>query len=291
MPGTVPRSTVLIAGCGYVGSALAARLVSNGHTVHGLRRRPMGMPGDVHAIAADLLDPDLANVLPDDIDRVVYAAGASGFNKEAYQAAYVDGLRNLLKALRAHGSPVKRVAFTSSTGVYGQQDGEWVDEDSPAEPQGFSGQYIREGERLLEDSTFENITVRLGGIYGPERTRLIESVRDGDAVISDGAPRYLNLNHRDDCAAALEHVLFLDNPAPVYLATDGTPEDRAVILRWIANELGVPEPPVVPESEAPRMRTGNKRCRNDRLRETGFQLQYSSYREGYGPLISEMKQR
>src|SRR5690606_26975911 len=117
----------------------------------------------------------------------------------------------------ARKSPVRRFAFTSSTGVYGQSDGGWVDETSPAEAQGFSGRWIREGEKLLEASPCETVSLRLGGIYGPGRARLIGTVRDGSAVITDGPPRYLNLNHRDDCAAALEHLLFLDNPAPVYL--------------------------------------------------------------------------
>ena len=281
-------STVLIAGCGYVGSALAARLVSAGHTVHGLRRNPSGLPAGVIPLAADLLDPDLADALPDGIDRVAYTTGASGFTEAAYEAAYVTGLRNLIAALEARKAPIQRIVFTSSTGVYGQSDGEWVDEDRPATATGFSGRYIREGEKLLETMPFETVSVRLGGIYGPGRTRLIETVRDGSAVITDGPPRYLNLNHRDDCASALEHLLFLDKPAPVYLATDGHPEDRAVILRWIAEQLNIPEPPTVPESEAPRLRTGNKRCRNERLLATGFRFAYPDYRDGYGPLIAEM---
>jgi len=283
-------STILIAGCGYVGSALARRLAEAGQTVYGLRRNPAGLPEGVTAIAADLLDPNLADVLPGGIERVAYTAGASGFTEDAYRLAYVDGLRNLLDALEARRSPVERIVFTSSTGVYAQQDGEWVDEDSPADSEAFSGRCIREGERLLEACSYASVTLRLGGIYGPGRTRLIESVRDGEAVITDGPPRYLNLNHRDDCAAALEHALFLDDPAPVYLATDGQPEDRAVILRWIAERLGVPEPPVATEASALRLRTGNKRCRNDRLLATGFRFQYPGYRVGYGPLIAEMNE-
>lgn len=288
MPANARPTTVLIAGCGYVGAALAARLVKDGHAVHALRRNPRGLPEGVQPIAADLLAPDLADALPGGIERVAYTAGASGFGEAAYEAAYVAGVRNLLHALEARRMPIARIAFTSSTGVYGQTGGEWVDEDSPAAAAGFSGRCVREGEKLLEASAYESVSLRLGGIYGPGRTRLIETVRDGAAVITDGPPRYLNLNHRDDCAAALAHVLFMDAPAPVYLGTDGHPEDRAVILRWIAEQLGVAEPPTVPESEAPRLRTGNKRCRNDRLRATGFEWAVPSYREGYAPLIDAM---
>lgn len=283
-----PPSTILIAGCGYVGSALAARLASLGHTVYGLRRSPGDIAEGVTPLAADLLNEGLADALPDGIERVAYTTGASGFTEAAYEAAYITGLRNLLDALRLRRAPVARIAFTSSTGVYGQRDGAWVDEDSPAEAAAFSGRTIRQGEQLLEASEFSTVSLRLGGIYGPGRTRLIESVRDGEAVITDGPPRYLNLNHRDDCAAAMAHLLFLENPAPVYLGTDGHPEDRAVILRWIAERLGVPAPPTVADADAPRMRAGNKRCRSERLQATGFAFAYPSYREGYGPLIKGM---
>ena len=170
---------ILIAGCGDVGATLGQRLSAAGHEVWGLKRRPADLPPGIRPLAADLTDPATLNVLPPDLDAVVYSAAAAGFGEAAYQAAYVAGVRNLLDALRQAGQQPQRLLFTSSTSVYAQHQGEWVDEDSPAEAEGFSGRCIRDGERLMGDSGWPAVVVRFGGIYGPGRTRLIDSVRAG----------------------------------------------------------------------------------------------------------------
>ena len=130
---------VLIAGCGYVGSALAARLAADGDEVWGMRRTPAGLPAGVRPLAADLRDPATLAGLPEGLTTVFYTAAADGGSEDDYRAVYVDGPRNLLAALAAQGQRPRRVIFTSSTSVYGQSGGEWVDEDSPAEPAGFRG--------------------------------------------------------------------------------------------------------------------------------------------------------
>jgi nucleoside-diphosphate-sugar epimerase len=130
---------VLIAGCGYVGTALGLRLSAVGHRVWGLRRHPGELPSPIEPLAADLADPSSLAVLPRDLDWVVYAAAAGGFSDERYRAAYVDGPRHLLSALAATGIAPRRLVFTSSTGVYAQSGGEQVDETSPTEPTHFSG--------------------------------------------------------------------------------------------------------------------------------------------------------
>src|SRR5690606_35593998 len=107
---------VLIAGCGYVGSALALQLLSEGHSVWGLRRNVAALPDGVHPLQADLhQDPFV--VLPVPFDQVVYATGSEAFTEAAYRAAYVDGPRRLITALQEQGQAPQRVIFTSSTGV------------------------------------------------------------------------------------------------------------------------------------------------------------------------------
>ncbi len=142
---------VLIAGCGYVGTALAASLAVERHEVWTLRRSPTPPPRGVTGIRADLTDVDALRRLPPRLDNVFYTASADGTDDRSYRSAYVDGLRHLLAALDGH--PVRRMVFTSSTGVYAQSHGEWVDEDSPTEPTGFSGNRLLEGERLLRART------------------------------------------------------------------------------------------------------------------------------------------
>jgi nucleoside-diphosphate-sugar epimerase len=276
---------ILIAGCGYVGSELAANLAREGHEVWALRRSESSAPAGARAIRADLLDVERLRTLPSRIEVVFYTASAGGGDDRAYRSAYVDGLRYLLAALDGH--PVRRFLYTSSTGVYAQSAGEWVDEDSAAEPGHFSGRRLLEGEHLLLRSRFPATVVRLAGIYGPGRARLVERVRQGEAVIPGGAPVYANRIHRDDCAFVLRHLMALDDAAPLYAAADDEPADLASVLRWIAQRLGVPPPRVeVVETSARYGRTSNKRVRNGRLLASGYRFRYPTFREGYGELIA-----
>ena len=171
---------VLIAGCGYVGTALGVELAARGDQVWGLRRDPSGLPPAIRPVRGDLLEQDnLVRVLPEAPDVVVYAASAGGFSDLAYRTAYVDGVRSFLRALVQAGAEPRRLLFTSSTGVYGRTDGEWVDEDTPPEPTAFNGSRVLEGEDLFLDGPFPSVVLRLGGIYGPGRTSLLQRVRQG----------------------------------------------------------------------------------------------------------------
>lgn len=288
---------MLVAGCGYVGAALASDLRGAGHAVFGLKRRPEGLPRGVVPLAADLAEPgslDAAlDAMGDPPDVVVYAAAADRGDDEAYRRAYVEGLRNVVASLRARRARVARLFFTSSTAVYAQDDGAWVDEESDAAPRDFRGRRMLEAEGVLAASGFAATALRLGGIYGPGRTRLVESVRSGRAVIRPGPPRYGNRIHRDDAAGALAHLaeraLAGEALAPRYLGVDDEPADEAVVLRWIASRLGVAAPPVAADAAAgeasARRRPGSKRCSNARLRAAGYAFRYPTFREGYAALI------
>ncbi len=278
-----------------MGTALGELLARDRHEVFGLRRRPDGLPAAIRPLAADLSRPETLRALPPGIDLVFYTAAASAGDDDAYRAAYVDGLRHVLEALSAR--PPRRVLFTSSTGVYAQQDGEWVDEDSPTEPDQFSGKRLLEGEALLAASEIESVVLRLGGIYGPGRTRLIESVRSGRATVRRDPPVFTNRIHRDDCAGALAHLAFLSAPAACYLGVDSEPAEQAEMLTWLAKRLGVEAPrelapdevaaPALPGASA-RRGGSNKRCRNDRLLASGYRFRFPSYREGYDAVLRGM---
>src|SRR4030095_16929794 len=130
-------ANLLIAGCGYVGSALARLRIARGDRVFGLRRNPIDLPPGVEPVSADLAVSRSLADLPRDLDAVVYAAAPRGRDDAFYRITYVDGLRNLLAAVAEQGQTPRRVIFVSSTAVYGQKRGEWVDETSPAEPEHF----------------------------------------------------------------------------------------------------------------------------------------------------------
>jgi nucleoside-diphosphate-sugar epimerase len=288
----------LIAGCGYVGVALAALLRDAGHDVLGLKRQPAGLPEGIAPLTADLADASsLAAAfatLPGSPDVVVYAAAADGGEDEAYRRAYVAGLRNVVAALHARGAAPACLLFTSSTAVYAQDDGSWVDETSPTEPRDFRGTRMLEAEAIAAACGWPAASLRLGGIYGPGRTRLIDAVRSGRAVIRPGPPRYGNRIHRDDAAGALAHLVAQALAgrvlAPCHLGVDDEPSDEAAVLRWLASTLGVAEPPVRAEKGASAHVGGrtasNKRCSNARLRASGYAFRYPTFRAGYTALIA-----
>jgi nucleoside-diphosphate-sugar epimerase len=279
-------ANVLIAGCGYVGTALGTRLAAEGHVVWGLRRRADGLPPGIRPLGADLTLAETLRPLPADLDFVLYTAAADAADDASYRAVYVDGLRNLLRALENQRRGLRRVFFTSSTGVYAQCSGAWVDETSPTDPVEFSGIRVLEGERVLLSGPFPATVLRLGGIYGPGRARLIERVRQGIAVCSGGSPLYTNRIHRDDCAGALRHLMTLASPDRLYLGVDHVPAEQCEVLRWIAGQLGVPPPSMemISGSESQR-RQSNKRCSNSKLVASGYVFRYPSFRDGYGPLL------
>jgi len=273
---------VLIVGCGYVGGSLAKLLLADGHEVFGLRRDPSALPEGVTGLAGDVSLAEGIGALPEALDSVVYAVGAKQRDEASYRAVYLDGIGRVIRALREEGQAPGRVLFVSSTSVYGQMRGEWVDEDSPTHPRSFAGEIMLSAERVLQGSGFPSTVLRLGGIYGPGRTRLIDRVRGGEPVAVGNSPAYTNRIHRDDAARAIAHLLGLPDPAPVYVGVDEDPADATEVLRWIAERLGV-ELVEAPSSDP--LSAGSRRCRDAALLATGFRFTYPTYREGYGALM------
>lgn len=280
---------ILIAGCGYVGCALGERLVADSHEVFGLRRRPAAMPSGVQLIEADLAVAGSLRDLPSGIDKVVYAAGPGGRDDAYYRTAYVEGLGRLLEALEQQAQRPERVIFVSSTSVYAQSNGSWVDEGSETAPKAHNGRRLLEAEALLRDAPFRSVVLRFAGIYGPRRTRLLDRVRTGQATYQQGVTRYTNRIHRDDCAGALRHLLFLDDPEDLYLGVDCEPAEDVEVMRFLAGTLGAAEPRVAHGADRERAGGSNKRCRNQRLLDSGYTFEYPTFREGYAEVIRGLR--
>lgn len=271
-------AAILIAGCGDVGGALARRLLADGHEVYGLRRRMDLLPAGVRPVAADLRAPDTLRAVPGGLDAVCYTAAADARSADAYRAAYVDGVRNLLQAVARTSAPA-RVLYTSSTRVHPQDAGEWVDEDSPTGGADPYARLLLAGEAAARAAAAPVVVMRLAGIYGPGRTRLIDRVRAGEAC----AAAYANRIHRDDCAGALRHLLCIDRPRPLYLGVDHQPAPECEVMDWIAERLGLPAPPRAHADAGAR----GKRCRNARLVASGYAFERRGFRDGYGALLAE----
>lgn len=279
---------VLVAGCGFAGTAIARRFAEAGDRVWGLRRNPTGLPVGVEAIAADLSEKSSFAALPQELDIVVYSASPDRGDAAAYERTYVTGLSNVLEELQRRGNPLPRVLLTSSTGVYGQMDGSWVDEATALAPQSEKSKILRRAERLVLDSHVPAIVVRLGGIYGPGRQRLIDNVRAGKVECVDGLPQYTNRIHRDDIAGVITHLARLESPEHLYLGVDSLPAERCEVFRWLAEHLGVTAPRTRPPT-ADDARQSNKRCSNGRLLASGYEFRFPTYREGYADVLAQLR--
>ncbi len=273
--------TILIAGCGDLGQRAAALLARHGHAVWGLRRHPPtpAPDGPLRWIAGDLTQPDSLRALPAGITRVLYTATPDGRDEAAYRRAFVQGLQHLTAALP--GS-VERIVFVSSSAVYGDHDGDWVDESTPTAPLGYNGRILVEAENWLADQPVRSIALRLGGLYGPGRLQLLERLRAGQARAPRDPVHWANRMHIDDAAAAAAHLLLLESAESVYVGADDTPLPLHTLYTDLAAQLGAPP---VPEGPGPA-NVGSKRLRNARLKASGLTLRWPDARAGYAALIA-----
>ncbi|UPK75327.1 hypothetical protein MU582_01435 [Nocardioidaceae bacterium SCSIO 66511] len=272
--------TVLIAGCGDLGTEAGLRFASSGLRVYGVRRSPHKLPPEIIGIGSDLSCevPDV----PPETEVVVMSTTADRRTERAYRAAYIDALLNLLDGLRRARTYPRRFLLVSSTSVYGSNDG-WIDEDTPTTPTVGTAAILRDAETLLQRRMPQATLLRLAGLYGPGRTRLVDQVRNGSAVLS-GPDRWTNRIHRDDAAAAIVHLSTMNpEPDPVYIGVDREPAARGAVLRFVADELDIALPP---DASQGSVRPEGKRCRNDRLIASGLQYRYPTYREGYRAILA-----
>jgi nucleoside-diphosphate-sugar epimerase len=283
-----------ILGCGYVGLELARQLQGD-HEVVGVRRSEAGLAAveetGAEAVQADVTDADDLEAVPD-VDALVFAASSGGRGAEAARRVYVDGLRTAIEAFGDRADPPDRLVYTSSTGVYGDHGGDWVDESTPLEPTTEKTTVLAEAERVAREVApeygIDGAVARFAGLYGPDRYRL-ERYLEGP--VTEG---YLNMIHRDDAAGVVRFML-TESDADLLLAVDDEPVDKWTFADWLADECGIERPPKRTKaerleddiSEAARRRIlTSKRCSNDRLREAGYEFRYPTYREGYRDAIA-----
>lgn len=267
-------TSLLIAGYGDLGGRLSRRLEGTSWQLHALSRSAAGSSDRLVRYQADLTQPASLAALPPAFDAIIYLATPSEWTPDAYRAIYVDGLRNLLAATRP-----AQLIMVSSTAVYGQDDGQWVDESSETSPSRFNGQVLLEAERLALDAGGR--VVRFTGIYGPGRTALIRRLKAGEARCSEQPVQWTNRIHAEDAAAVLAHLLEHPDLGPVVCASDDRPSPRCEVLDWLAEVIGC--------SPALRDNTGSagagKRVSNALLRTSGYDFIYPDYRSGYQGLL------
>jgi len=294
---------VLIIGTGYVGLPLATELVRRGHEVSGLRRDESRSPAlavaGITPLIADITRPDQLAKLPNNFDWVVNCVASGGGGAEDYRKIYLEGMRNVidwLKPARGSGAngPGRWLVYTSSTSVYGQNDGSLVDETSSTEPGTETGQALLETERMLLDAAetrkFAGIVLRVAGIYGPERSYWLKQFLNGEARLEGTGARLLNMIHRDDVIGCVIAALERGTAGAIYNAVDDEPVSQFDFFSWLAASLRKPMPEVATENfEKPRKRgITNKRISNSKLKtQLGYSFRYPTFREGYAPQIGK----
>jgi len=277
----------LIIGCGYLGMRLAAWLAGQGHRVYGVRRQirdpePFQAAG-VEPLAIDITRPEQLERIPDTIRWVVNSVSSSRGDAEVYRRVYLDASRTLIRQLGR--LPIERYLQVSSTSVYGQTDGSWIEEDDSRHPSSATANILVLTEDSLLDAwrreRFPALLARASGIYGPGRGYLFQRFLRDEARLDGDGSRFLNMVHVDDLARAIAHLLRHGKPGAAYNVTDNRPVSQYEFLAWLAARLGKPLPPSGPQRTGKRART-NKRVSNRRLRrELKFEFRYPTWREGY----------
>ncbi|UZE95907.1 NAD-dependent epimerase/dehydratase family protein [Alkalimarinus alittae] len=289
---------IVIAGCGKIGLKLALALAPQ-NKVYGLKRNAAQLPPTITGISADITNPtSLRDQLPSPVDYVVYCLTASQFNDETYRQIYIEGLRNLINELERSSLTPKRLFFVSSSSVYQQDNDQWVDEETPVEPSRFSGMRLLEAEKIALDCPIPATNVRFSGIYGGNRTRLLEQVKSG--TIKSNATAYTNRIHEDDCVLVLKHLIENDmkgeHIADCYLASDSEPVRMNDLISWMSEEFSNTHSSETPKEQQTntqppstagksQRRAGSKRCSNKRLIASGYKFKYPTFREGYSEMI------
>lgn len=231
-------------------------------------------------------EPASLAALPPDYDWVVFCAAASGGTLEDYRRTYLEGMRHVLDWLAER--PPRRLVYTSSTGVYAQNDGSVVTEDSPTRALTPTAEVLLATEQLLQAAArergFPAVILRLSGIYGPGRGYWLRQFLAGEARLEGDGSRVLNMIHRDDVVSAILAALDRGQSGRIYNVTDDEPVTQRDLCAWLARTLNRPMPPQVPpDPGAPRRRgLTSKRVSNARLRtELGWSPRYPTFREGF----------
>jgi nucleoside-diphosphate-sugar epimerase len=281
--------STLIVGCGYLGQRVGTRLIDRGECVRGTVRsriRAEEIAGrGVEPVIADVLDLDSLRALPA-TERVFYCVGFDRSAGATMRTLYVDGLQNVLDRLPRS---VSRFVYASSSGVYGQTDGEWVDENSATCPQHESGKVCLAAEERVRDwadshaGSVSAVILRYAGLYGPDRVVRRAILERAEPIPGDPA-KFLNLIHIDDAARAGVAALETIEVESIYLIGDDRPVTRREYYALMATLLSAPEPrfelPGSKGQESSRDAT-NKRAANHRMkRGLGLKLIYPDITTG-----------
>lgn len=277
----IAKPSALLIGAGDIASRLCPLLQEAGFKVTGVRRRASTSSVFDAIEQADIsIQKDCERVVSTRPAVIVITLTPDDYSDTGYEHGYVKPAKVLANILAKMKDYRPLVIFVSSTSVYGQTHGEWVNEQSDTLPQGFSGKRLLEAERALAESSQNYCVVRFSGIYGPGRERLLTRIKQKTVKLTAA---WTNRIHSDDCAGFLAHLIKQFNGGEelelVYIGTDNMPARQADVIQFIANEYGITlEQPndieVVENAQG-------KRLSNQQLLRSGYTLNVADYLQGY----------
>lgn len=264
---------VLVVGCGYLGLPAARAWRDAGRTVYAVTR---GRAAELRAegltpAVADVTDADSLRALRDlpPVGTLLYAVGLDRRAGKSMREVYVGGLDNVL----VHMPVVERIIYISSTSVYGQTGGEWVDGDSPAEPAEENGDIVSSAEARLRRQFPGAIVLRFAGIYGPGRVMRRRQLLTGEPYTGD-PDKWLNLIHVADGVSAILAAERDAAAGATLTISDNHPVTRREFYTELAMMLGAPAAEFAPRDIKPG--EANRRVRGW----AGFELQHRDYKAG-----------
>lgn len=274
------RETMAIVGFGDLGERLVARLVPARWRCVGLRRNIAALPAAVKGVAADFGKPASLEVLSTLRPEVLVVALTPAERSEAgYRAGFADAMAAIIGGLGTHRP--RQAFFVSSTRVYSETAGAWVDEDSPlASADPFAGAILAAESRLL-DALPGAVVLRAAGLYGHGPGPLLKRVAAGRLTPRE-PQKYSNRIHREDVAGFIAHCLAEPPAARIINLVDDAVVPQQEVEAWLCARLKRAYTPPDADPAPP----AHKRIRNTRLHDSGFVLEYPDYRAGYTAVLN-----
>ena len=285
-------ASILVAGCGDLGSGIATQLVAQGHEVHAIRRSNKSFPHGVNGIVGDICE--LSEEAFPHADIIFLIMTPQGRTPAAYTSAYLvtsQRLSHIYQKRATQDGP--HLFFISSTSVYGaKQDGlVALDESTAAIPSSETAKVLQQAENVWLEGELSHTVVRFSGIYGPGRNRTLDKIAQGQGF--SGANQWTNRIHRDDCVASLlflaQSYLAGTKLGPLYIGTDHAPVSQWELVNWLASQMGVEQAFNGELSLSDVIPRKGKQLSSSLLQALGYHFKYPSYVQGYKDLLADYK--
>ena len=284
-----PAPPVVIVGCGDIGTLVARKYLDSGAVVTGVVRSDDSV-NKLQTLGINALQKDLSK----SFDLNPDSAGSRLFYFAPPPASGITDIhtQHLIEALQSSSLLPSRLVYISTTGVYGDCEGRWVDENEPAKPQADRAKRRLDAEQQLlkwsKTSGVEIVIIRVAGIYGPGKLPLAR-LKKGLPVISESESPYTNRIHSTDLVNIAIAAMNRGKPGNIYHACDGHPGTMTDYFKKVASKAGLQSPPEISLDEGKQQLSEgmmsyireSRRLRNEKtLRELDLKLQYPTLEEG-----------